>query len=714
MAKYYRFNPKGEVIVEKTFDDVYTFGIGNEYVLVKKGKKLGVALFESLELVIPVRYDRIESWVNSNPNLIIAWDGENESLIDIKKNLIISNEYSNIYLKNSSDKYAVVTLANKKGIIDEEGNVIIEPKYNNCEILSDDRIVVTDQTDIYLTDNNGIEISERINGERVVVKKYKENDIWVDKYFLLINKDKSGVLDKDFNIILECKYDDYIDFTNNETFFAVLNGANFVFNNKKSIIKQFDFTFKFGSEELLKNGKYNYIVRKDKAYGAKCGILNDNYELVLPIEYDWIDFSNDVWTVRKGRSEYILDEKYNIIPKSKYKQIGKFEEEGIACVQGEDFKYTFINKSGEVIINKKFDSVQLGRRSLLNFLFSNINSEYKSGLCGVCLNSKWGYVDTNGQLVIECKYDEITEFDFENKAIVKFNGYWGIINQEGKTVIDFKYEIIRRYESKNNIIAKFNGNWGIINQLDKIVIDFKYDKIIDYNLDYNTIICKNDDFMGMINLDKNELIPYCLTDLYYNNDGSLFGYSKKTLPKKLAIQKSIEPIKLLDLKFLEKHNNLIHDDLIRIFVLALVSGKEDNLSNHLYIVDIVNKDAKTATFISGYSGGGTWDEQTFLNNELFNGEKGGFTVFDFIRDDESIRNLVAEHICHVDEELDEYQYKSLKNFKNVGNEDLKLLYSVWYNDAIDYTAIAKNDKKRLSKLLKLTGGIKYSNWNFQF
>ena len=111
MAKFYRFNPKGEILVEKTFDEVsYPFGKLREFVPVKKGKKWGVALNDSLELVIPVRYDRIASWVESKPNIIMAWEGESALIIDVKNNLIISNQFSHIYLKNNKWKVQVLTI----------------------------------------------------------------------------------------------------------------------------------------------------------------------------------------------------------------------------------------------------------------------------------------------------------------------------------------------------------------------------------------------------------------------------------------------------------------------------------------------------------------------------------------------------------------------------------------------------------------------------
>ena len=439
------------------------------------------------------------------------------------------------------------------------------------------------------------------------------------------------------------------------------------------IIKKFDFFFVLQSKELLKNGKYYFIIRGDRSYGSKCGILNEYFELVLSVEYDWIYFKNDIWVVKKGRSYYVLDENFNLIPDSKYKIIGKFEEEGIACVQNEDLSYTFINKNGNPIINNKYDSIKLGSRSTLDSLFS------KSGHCGVCKNSKWGYVNLKGELAINCKFDEITEFNSRNNAIVKYNGKWGVVDHEGNTIVDFNFE-----------------------------------NIIDYNLDLKLIICMKNGFLGMINFDNHELIPFSFTDLNFEKVGLINGYSKKSLAKKLPKPKSTDPIELLNSKLLDKHNTLIHNDLIRVMVMAIVSGEEDDLSNRLYIIDVIKKDNNSATFISGYAGGGVWDECTFINETEYKGEQGGFTVFDYIRDDEVIKGLVGDYICEIDDELDEYQYKSFKNFVEVGDEDLKLLYSVWYNDLVDYSDISKNDKKRFKKLLKSAGGIWWKDWNFKF
>ena len=681
MAKFYRFNLKGDLLVDKTYDEIsYPFGSNKEFVPVRKGKKWGIAFNDTLELKVPIQYDRIESWLFAKSHRLMVWNGDDFSIIDIENNVLIEPKYDFINFEKNDQKYGIVSFNGKKGIIDKKGEIIIETKYDSCDIVLDNKFILISDNKVEMSDEFGKIISNKISGERVIGQNKKINGLNIIEYFLLINNGKYGVLDKDFNKVLECQYDDYINFINNNQFFVVLNGENLVLNDKNKVIKKFNYSFSFGSEHLLSNGKYNYIVRKDKSYGAKCGIMDENFEIILPIEYDWIDISNDVWVIRKGRSEFILDEKYNLIDDSKNKRIGKFEKEGIACVQREDLKYSFINKNGQFSSKNIFDFIQLGSRSLLDYLFENINSRYRSGLCGVCLNSKWGYLDLNGNILIDCKFDEITEFDIRKNAIVKFNGKWGVIDDQGKSIIPFQFDSIVDYSLQHNlIISIIEDKFGLIDFNNKIIIDHEYDKI------------------------------------EFDNENVLFGYAKKPVSKKIISKINLnDPIDLLESKFLIKHLNLIHNDLKRVMVLAVVSGEEDDLSNRLYIIDVIKKDNTSATFISGYAGGGVWDECTFINDKEYNGEEGGFTVFDYIRDDKYVKDLVANYICEIDDELDEYQYKSLKNFTNVGKEDLKVLYSVWYNEAEDYSQISKNDKKRIKKLLKSTGGIWWNDWNFKF
>jgi hypothetical protein len=681
MAKYYRYNFNGELLVVKSFDELVTYSnYFIEYSLVRKGKKWGVVDTKNLNILIDFKYDRLDLDSSFNNSVVfIGWLDEKTYLIDVNGDDLVSGIYDKIYFKRNTD-FGVSFKDNLSGIISIENKIIFEPEYTACQIIQQN-LFLLQKEGIYFLGNEKREIINKIECQSILPVVQYTDKVGVLTYFTFKLKDKFGLLDANLNIIIPANYET-LEVNKFGKIYAQIDRDDFELSNTGQVLNKLEHTLRYSTSfDSIKitDNNYNYIVNKDETYKSKRGILDNDYKLVLPFEYDWIDYTNGVWVVRKGRSEYILDKNYKLIPNSKFNKIGKFEEEGIACVQDENLKYKFVNQNAELFLNKKFDNVQLGSRSSLDYLFNNINTKHKSGLCGVSLNSKWGYVDLYGKLVIECKFDEITEFNSRNNAIVKYMGKWGVVDFEGKTIIDFNFE-----------------------------------NIIDYNLDLKLIVCRKNEFLGMMNFDNLELIPFSFTILHFNNTEIIYGYSKKQIAKRLPLQKQIEPILLLESKLLVKHNTLLHEDLLRVMVMAVVSGEEDNLSNRLYIIDIIRKDLKSATFISSYAGGGVWDECTFINEKEYNGEEGGFTIFDYVRDDEVVKGLVGDYICEIDDELDAYQYKSLKHFKNVGDEDLKLLYSVWYNDSVNYTEISKNDKKRFKKILKATGGIWWKDWNFKF
>lgn len=76
------------------------------------------------------------------------------------------------------------------------------------------------------------------------------------------------------------------------------------------------------------------------------------------------------------------------------------------------------------------------------------------------VNTK-GYFDTKtGELVIDCNYDEVSNFS-GGYAAVKENKKAGIIDEKGKTIVDFKYDETRSVH-KGLAFAKQNGKWGIL------------------------------------------------------------------------------------------------------------------------------------------------------------------------------------------------------------------------------------------------------------
>jgi hypothetical protein len=121
-------------------------------------------------------------------------------------------------------------------------------------------------------------------------------------------------------------------------------------------------------------------------------------------------------------------------------------------------KVGFVNSNGDWIVEPIYDKVK----------------SFKNGLAPVCKEKKWGYINKTGTVVISLQYRDAELFSNDGLAPVKSEKLWGFINSEGKEVIAQKYIITTGGLSlfKKNVEKGFiNGlarvkhkkTWGFIN-----------------------------------------------------------------------------------------------------------------------------------------------------------------------------------------------------------------------------------------------------------
>ena len=70
--------------------------------------------------------------------------------------------------------------------------------------------------------------------------------------------------------------------------------------------------------------------------------------------------------------------------------------------------------------------------------FDDVGVMADEDLIAVCTDSKWGYIDTKGNIVIEPQF--ALARSFSNGLAAVFNGEkWGYINTEGQLAIDYQF-----------------------------------------------------------------------------------------------------------------------------------------------------------------------------------------------------------------------------------------------------------------------------------
>jgi len=80
--------------------------------------------------------------------------------------------------------------------------------------------------------------------------------------------------------------------------------------------------------------------------------------------------------------------------------------EDLAGIQMPDaYHWGFINKEGEVVIEPAYDEI----------------SEFNEGLCAVKQEGKWGYINRQGTIVIPCQYEEANDFWSDQTDVVRLD-----------------------------------------------------------------------------------------------------------------------------------------------------------------------------------------------------------------------------------------------------------------------------------------------------
>lgn len=224
----------------------------------------------------------------------------------------------------------------------------------------------------------------------------------VDNYFIL--QDKKSTLKGIYNLIsgkfvIPCEYK-YIETLENSNYYKVNNdkGYNIVTIDNKPKFKN------WYSELYTIYNSSNFIVK----INDKMGIIDENENIVLPIEYKSVSHSA-----------------YN------------------------DGSFLAVNKEG------KYGCVLINGKISLPFEYDQINYNYSNNLKTI-KNNKCGLIQINSGSpyeIVTCEYDNI---DIDNETfIVKKNNLYGMLDSFGKVITPCEYTSIEKVLKKDNYSKNF-------------------------------------------------------------------------------------------------------------------------------------------------------------------------------------------------------------------------------------------------------------------
>ncbi|GIL22687.1 MAG: hypothetical protein BroJett042_12000 [Bacteroidota bacterium] len=101
--------------------------------------------------------------------------------------------------------------------------------------------------------------------------------------------------------------------------------------------------------------------------------------------------------------------------------------------------------------------------------------EESEGMRGIKRDGKFGFIDVRGMLRIANRYDGIGKFS-EGLAAIKLIGLWGFINTKDQIKINPNYNAVEHFQNGLCVVTR-NSKTGVIDMQGKFVLNLAYDSI---------------------------------------------------------------------------------------------------------------------------------------------------------------------------------------------------------------------------------------------
>ncbi len=177
-----------------------------------------------------------------------------------------------------------------------------------------------------------------------------------------------------------------------------------------------------------------------------------------------------------------------------------------------DNLWGYINEKGEMVITPKFTEAGF----------------FANGLASVEVgNSKWYFIDTNGNIKSgNATFDEAESFNY-GYAIVKKDGLYGLVDANINYVIPPMYHFLDDVAANGLLMCKVSssGKWGYVNTKGERVIDTQFDSVYPF-YDGVTAAVQLGKEDGLINSSGNFLIAPKYAELRYAGSNRYLFASK--------------------------------------------------------------------------------------------------------------------------------------------------------------------------------------------
>ena len=398
-----------------------------------------------------------------------------------------AKEYEIMQIPSEEYAYFVYKQENKYGVIDKEGNIVVQAQFTNVKIPNPLKSVFVcyDGDNTKVLNEKNETLYENFNNIEPLTLKNVSTDLIYEKTVLKYEENgKYGLISIDGNKITNAKYQeiDTLQYKEGELVVKENDKYGVININGYEIIKpeydQVKADGYYSSANKYKDDGYIVSITTDDGY--RYGYLNNEGQKILDTKYNDLSrlaYSNKdtIYLLCAENGKYGLYEGANNIIPNEYQAI-TYVEDNDFCIVQKGKKYGVVNLEGSMMLQVKYSQIDVNG----DYLYvTDENSEKK------VYDKKGNLTEINPNLVIQSTksdddykiyidlstgktvysiYKGDTKLTSENYSYIEYlnEGYFiasnesgklGIIDSKGNAKVELKYDSIQKIAGTNIIQA---------------------------------------------------------------------------------------------------------------------------------------------------------------------------------------------------------------------------------------------------------------------
>lgn len=389
-------------------------------------------------------------------------------------------------------QYFILRQEGNYGVIDKNGDIVINPEYTNIVIPNPEKAVFicyNDENTKVLNQNQEQIYTEYSNIQPIRLKNIA-SDLMYEKNVLTYEQDgKIGLMNLEGEAIAKPVYESIEGLPYKEGELLVKQEGKYgVINNKGNELVKAEYDQIAVDNYTTEDAGYKnagYIVSNTTENGYRYGYIDVNGNVILTPEYNEISRivdikdNTNVYLITAQNGQYGMFKNNEQVIKNEYQSIAynsengtltleKTKRFGVATIDGNiiiPIEFTQIDSTGMYIYATDVDgNIQVYQKDGTKvevdntvYILETENENYKIKIDNA-QGSAYSILDKDGNQLTTANYAYI-DYLYDNYFIVSVTGgKVGVINDKEEPIIEIKYDSIEKLEGTNYIVTRLSEN----------------------------------------------------------------------------------------------------------------------------------------------------------------------------------------------------------------------------------------------------------------